>query len=115
VALRAGDVQGLVAVLDPELAVRADAAVAAAVGGFGSELRGAEFWAKQAIANARGAKFARPALVDGTVGVVIAPRGKLFRVLRFTFANGKIAQIEIIGDAAGLDALDLSVLENAGA
>ena len=46
-------------------------------------------------------------MVDGSVGLIVAPRGRLFRVLRFTFANGYIAGMEVIGDP------DLSIDEGA--
>jgi len=107
-ALRGGDFEGLVAVLDPDVVVRADAAVVAPGGA--SEVRGAETWARGAVVAARGARFARPALVNGAVGVVVAPRGRLFRVLSFTFKDGKIAQVEVIGDQARLRELDLAVV-----
>jgi RNA polymerase sigma-70 factor (ECF subfamily) len=74
------------------------------------EVRGAENWARGAITAARGARAAQPALIDGTVGLVIAPKGRLFRALRFTFANGTIAQVEVIGDPERLRQLDLAVL-----
>jgi RNA polymerase sigma-70 factor (ECF subfamily) len=89
--------------------VRAD--VASATPGAPREVRGARNWAKGAITAARGARFARPALVDGAVGVVVVPRGRLFRALRFTFAGGKIARIEVVGDPASLARLDLAVLD----
>jgi RNA polymerase sigma-70 factor (ECF subfamily) len=107
-ALRGGDFDGLIAVLDPDVLVRADASVTR---GSASEVRGAEAWARGAIAAARGAQFARPALVNGTVGVVVAPRGRLFRVLSFTFTGGKISQVEVIGDPARLRQLELAVLD----
>jgi RNA polymerase sigma-70 factor, ECF subfamily len=105
-ALRAGDFQALVALLDPDLVVHAD--VVALPG----EVHGAEAWARQAITAAKGAKFARVALVDGAVGAVVAPRGKLFRALRFTFANGRIARIDVVGGREGLAALELAVLDD---
>jgi RNA polymerase sigma factor (sigma-70 family) len=108
-ALRAGDVEGLVAVLDPDVLVRVDAAAAAP--GPARQVRGAETWAKSAIAFSRGARFVRPVLVDGTVGAVLAPQGHLSRVLRFTLKHGKIAQVDIIADPARLQELDLAVLE----
>jgi RNA polymerase sigma factor (sigma-70 family) len=107
-ALRGGDFDGLIAVLDPDVLVRADAAVTR---GAASEVRGAQTWARGAITAARGAQFARPALVNGTVGVVVAPRGRLFRVLSFTFTGGKISQVEVIGDPARLRQLELAVLD----
>src|SRR5581483_8805482 len=82
-ALRAGDIEGLVAVLDPDVVVRADAASATA--GRAVEVRGARKWAHGAVHFA--ATFAhltnatQPALVDGRVGLVLAPGGRLERVL----------------------------------
>ncbi len=108
-ALRAGDVPGLVALLDPEFTVRADASAAAAVP---QGIHGAEAWARQAVQAARGAKFARPALVDGSVGIVIAPQATLFRVLRLTMAGDRIAAMEVIGDPERLRQLDLAVLDD---
>jgi RNA polymerase sigma-70 factor (ECF subfamily) len=95
-------------VLDPDLVVHADQVAASA--GTQREVRGAEDWARQAIAFTRGARFANPALVDGAVGVVVAPRGQLFRVLRFTLANGRIAAIDVTGDPERLRQFDLAVL-----
>jgi RNA polymerase sigma-70 factor (ECF subfamily) len=57
-----------------------------------------------------GARAAQPALIDGAVGLIIAPRGRLFRALRFTLAHGKIAQVEVIGNLERLRTLDLAVL-----
>ena len=107
-ALRAGDVEGLMAVLDPDLVVRVDGAAARA--GVPQEVHGAQNWAKGAAAFAR---FIRPAtvcLVDGALGAVLAPGGRLARVLRFTMKDGKIAQIEIFADPARLELLELAVL-----
>jgi hypothetical protein len=60
----------------------------------------------------RGGRTARAALVDGAVGVVVAPRGRLLMVLRFTFRDGKIVEIDAIADPARLRRLDLTVLED---
>src|SRR5215510_2195272 len=109
-ALRAGDFDGLVAILDPDIVVGADAA--AATPGLPRELRGAHAWARGAVAAARGARFARPALVNGVVGVVVAPRGRLFRVLSLTIRNNKITRIDVIGDPERLRGLDLAVLDD---
>ena len=109
-ALRAGDFDGLIAVLDPDVVVTADEGVVAAGGA--REVRGAQAWAKGAIAAARGARFARPALVNGSVGVVVAPQGRLFRVLSFTFKDGRISRLEVIGDRSRLEQLELGVLDN---
>ena len=108
-ALRSGNVEALLAVLDPDLVVQADAA--AAVGGVQREVRGAQNWAAGAITAARGARFAYPALLDGALGLVVAPKGRLFRVLRFTFSGDKIAGIEVVGNPDRLRAMELTVLD----
>jgi RNA polymerase sigma factor (sigma-70 family) len=105
-ALRAGDLEGLLAVLDPDLVVRADMAVGSAP----SEVRGAAAWAKGAVAYGHLALLTRPALVNGAIGIVVAPRGKLVRALRFRIANGKITEIEVIGNPARLGDLEVSVV-----
>jgi RNA polymerase sigma-70 factor (ECF subfamily) len=108
-ALRAGDFYALIAVLDPNLVVSADAA--AATPALQTEVRGAEFWARQAIKAAQGARAGRIALINGVPGLVIAPRGHLFRVMRFHFAEGRIAEIEVIGNQATLAELDLALMD----
>src|SRR5512145_2520669 len=89
-ALRAGDFEGLLAVLDPDLVVRADMAAGAP-----TEIRGAGVWAKGAVAYGHMARLTQPALINGAVGVVFARHGRLVRALRFTIANGKISEIEV--------------------
>jgi hypothetical protein len=102
-------------VLDPDVLVRVDEAGARP--GAPREVRGARAWAKGAVAWGKGVvafahamRFAQPALVDGELGIVLAPDGHLQRVLKFTIANGKIAQVEIIADAARLAQLEIGVL-----
>ena len=111
-ALRAGDMAGLVAVLDPDVVVRLDAFSGAPGSATGAprEIRGAQTWAQGAVAFSRMARFVQPALVDGSVGLVFAPRGKLSRALRFEVAEGRISRVEVIGDPARLKALHLGVL-----
>jgi RNA polymerase sigma factor (sigma-70 family) len=109
-ALRAGDVQGLMAVLDPDLVVRVDAT--ASRSGSAQELRGAQNWASGAVAYSRLLQSATVCLIDGTVGAVWAPQGRLGRALRCTINDGKITQIEIIADPDTLQSLELTVLPN---
>jgi RNA polymerase sigma-70 factor (ECF subfamily) len=104
-ALRAGDFEGLLAVLDPNLVVRAD------MSGAPSEVRGAAVWAKGAVAYGHLAQLTQSALVDGAVGVVVAPQGRLVRALRFTIADGKITEIEVIGNPARLGELEVSSVD----
>jgi RNA polymerase sigma-70 factor, ECF subfamily len=112
-ALRGGDFEGLLAVLDPDLIVRIDES--AATPGIPREVRGAENWARQAIALSRGAKATQAALVDGVVGVVVAPHGRLFRVLRFSIVGERITRVDVIADRERLLQLDLRILEEPGA
>jgi RNA polymerase sigma factor (sigma-70 family) len=108
-ALRAGDVQGLLAVLDPDLHVHADAASRAP--GSTGEVHGAETWARGAVNYARAIRFAQPALLDGVVGLILAPGGRLTRALTFTFSGGKIASIDVIGDPERLKGMEVAALE----
>jgi RNA polymerase sigma factor (sigma-70 family) len=113
-ALRAGDFEGLMNVLDPDVLVRIDAASARP--GAPREIHGAGNWARGAIAFSRTAgpvQNIQPALIDGRVGLVWAPAGRLSRVLRFAFKGGKITKVDIIADPASLGSLDLAVLPNA--
>jgi RNA polymerase sigma factor (sigma-70 family) len=104
-AARSGDVAGLLAVLDPDVVLRTDR-TAQRLGDV-AELRGAEAVA----ANFKGkAQAARPALVDGALGVVVAPQGHLLLVLNLTFAGDRIAAIEVVADRDRLGALDLFTL-----
>jgi RNA polymerase sigma factor (sigma-70 family) len=108
-ALRAGDVERLIAILDPDVAVRIDET--AARPGAPREFRGAQTWAKGAVAFAHLAASLQPVLVDGSVGLMWAPGGRLSRVLRFTIVDGKILDAEIMADPTRLRSLDLAILE----
>ena len=107
-ALRGGDFSALIAVLDPDLVVRGDTGPSGAP----REVRGAEQWAKGAIAYTQTLGFGQPALmlVDGAVGLVHAPRAKLSRALKFTIKDGKINQIEVITQQSRLKQLNLAIL-----
>jgi RNA polymerase sigma factor (sigma-70 family) len=119
-AARAGDLEGLLAVLDPDAVIRIDAAARfdgvvridapAADAGKARELRGASTWATQLIALSRGLRFVQPALINGSVGLILAPRGQLSRALIFTFDNTTITHVEAVGDPARLRELDIAVL-----
>ena len=104
-ALRAGDFEGLLAVLDPNVVVRTDIAGA-------PEIHGARNWAQGAIAFSRMARVVQPALIDGSVGLLLAPGGQLSRALIFKIANGKIVEFEIVADPARLGHFDLAVLDD---
>jgi len=109
-AMRAGDFEGLLAVLDPDVLVRIDKAAGRPDGP--REIRGARAWAQGALAFAHAISATELALVDGTVGLVWAPGGHLFRALRLTFAGDKITQVDIIANPKKLRELDLAVLSD---
>jgi RNA polymerase sigma-70 factor (ECF subfamily) len=109
-ALRAGDFQALMNVLDPDVVVRVDEGGARP--GAQREIRGAANWAKGAIAFSQLARSVQPMLVDGGVGLVWAPRGRLSRVVRFAFTGGKISAVDVIADAERLRELDVAVLRD---
>jgi RNA polymerase sigma-70 factor (ECF subfamily) len=108
-AARGGDFEALVAVLDPDVVLRVDRG--AAPGG-SRELRGARAVAERVASFARLAPLARPALVNGTPGFVVAPGGRPLAVSGFTVSNGRIAEIDLLADPARLSELDLTVLED---
>ncbi len=102
-ALRAGDFEALVAVLDPDLVVRADGP------GGPREIRGAQEWARGAVAFARLAGTAQVALVDGAAGIVFAPGGRLVRALRVTISAGRVARLDVVSDPAALRLVTVAV------
>jgi RNA polymerase sigma factor (sigma-70 family) len=106
-AARNGDLDALVAVLDPDVVVRADWGKMPA--GASRTLRGPRAVAKQALAFSQRARSARPALVNGTAGVVADTGGRLLAVMGFTVSGGKIVEIDILADPARLRRLDLPV------
>jgi hypothetical protein len=76
------------------------------------EQESAEAVAERVGTFARLARFARPALVNGAAGVVVAPRGRPVAVAGFTVAHGKIVEIDLLADPARLRELDLTVLDD---
>ena len=105
-AARNGDFEGLLAVLDPDVVARADEA-AARLGSL-AEIRGAP-----AVADFfKGrAQSARPALVDGALGVAVVFGGQLRVVLRLAFAGDRICGVEAIADAEHIASMDTEMLE----
>jgi RNA polymerase sigma factor (sigma-70 family) len=106
-ATRGGDIKALLAVLDPSVVRRADRA---ALPAGPAELRGGQAVAEETRVFSRRARFARLALVDGTVGIVVAPRGRLGLAIGLTIKDDKITEIDVIADPPRLHQLDLAVL-----
>jgi len=107
-AARGGDLNALLAVLDPDVELHADAA--AVPSGIPMTLRGAAAVSRGAVAASARSRHSQLALVDGVPGIVMAPLGRLVLVLRFSIRDGKISRIEVIADPARLRQLDLAVL-----
>jgi RNA polymerase sigma factor (sigma-70 family) len=120
-AARAGDIDALLTVLDPDAVIRIDAA-ARTDGvvridappeevGQPREVKGASLWVRQMVALSRGLRFGvQTALIDGSIGLIVAPRGKLVRALMFTFDNAKVTRVEAVGDPGRLRELEIAVL-----
>jgi RNA polymerase sigma-70 factor (ECF subfamily) len=106
-AAREGDFEALVAVLDPDVVVRADLGP---VGG-SREFRGAETVARQALGYQRLGLVVRPALVNGAVGAVSFRDGELFSVAGVTVRGGKIVEMDFLADPERLRQLDLTILD----
>jgi RNA polymerase sigma factor (sigma-70 family) len=108
-AARRGDFEALLALLDPDVLVQADRA--AVPPGAATQVRGAQAVAGQALIFSRRARFAQLALVSGSVGIVVAPRGRLMMVMAFKFTGQKIAKVDIIADPTSLRQIDMAVLD----
>ncbi len=106
-AARDGDFGSLLAALDTDVVLRVDATAA----GSATTIRGAQAVAANARAFSANARFAEPALVDGAVGIVVAPGGRLALVLRFGIVGDKITAIDIEADPNRLQRLELAVLD----
>ena len=107
-AARNGDFDALVAVLDPDVVARADAGVDARAS---VVVRGAAAVAERAMTYARLSPLVRPALVNGTAGVVVAPAGRVIAVMAFTVSDGRIVEMDTLNDPERLARLDLTVLD----
>jgi len=109
-AARDRDFDALVAVLDPDVVVRADQGAVPA--GTSREVRGAEAVARQALMYARLDLETRPALVNGVAGAITTRNGQPFSIGAFTVRNGKIVEIDFLADRERLSQLDLTMLES---
>jgi RNA polymerase sigma-70 factor, ECF subfamily len=107
-AARQGDFDALVAILDPDVVLRADQGVAA---GGSREARGAATVAGQAVTWSRVDLEMRRALVNGAAGLVATRNGQLFSVGAFTVRGGRIVEIDILADPERLGRLDLAILD----
>ncbi|CRK60019.1 putative RNA polymerase sigma factor [Alloactinosynnema sp. L-07] len=108
-ASRGGDFDALVALLDPDVELRADRAAGPTPTPIA--LRGAKVVARGAGAASARSRFTQPALVNGAVGLVMAPLGKLRLALAFTIVDGLVTDIDVIADPDRLRNLNIAVLD----
>jgi RNA polymerase sigma-70 factor (ECF subfamily) len=101
-ASRAGDFAALLALLAPDIVVEAGAIRA----------NGAQTVAEQALLFSHLTPYARPALIDGAPGLIVAPRGRLSTALTFAVPDARIARIDVISDASRLRLLDVGLDSN---
>jgi RNA polymerase sigma-70 factor (ECF subfamily) len=106
-AARGGDFDALMRLLDPDVVLRPDAAAVR----MGS-LREAQGASVVADALSGGAHGARLAVVDGLTALVWAPGGQTRGVIEFTFTDGRIAAIDVTGDATRLGQLEIVILDD---
>ena len=107
-AAREGDFDALLELLDPDVILRADAG--ALPSSSSREMRGAQAVAAGARTFARMARLARPALVNGAAGFVVAQQGRPVSVAGFTVRHGKIVEIDILADPERLRSIDRLLL-----
>src|ERR671939_124260 len=105
-AAREGDFDALVAVLDPDVVLRADGGLT----GLSQHLRGAETVASQALLWSRVDLTLRRALINGAAGVVTFLHGQPFSIAAVTIRNGKIVEIDFLADPERMVQLDLTEL-----
>jgi RNA polymerase sigma factor (sigma-70 family) len=107
-ASRNGDFEGLLAILDPDIVLRADAGA----GPFGPSglTRGAREVIAQAQRFAPLGRFARPVLVNGAPGFLIVRDGEPLALMAVTVHGGRITELDVLADPARLAALDLAAV-----
>lgn len=105
-ASREGDLDALVAVLHPDVVLRADAGKGKP--GQALVLRGAKVVAAQAATYRSLSPFVRPALINGAAGVVVVAKDRLMSVMAFTVVDGSIVAIDAVTEPARLAGFDLN-------
>jgi RNA polymerase sigma factor (sigma-70 family) len=103
-----GDFDRLVAVLDPDVVLRADLGAA----GGSRELRGAAAVAGQALGYAQIGLDTRAALINGVAGMVTFLQGQPFSIAAVTVRNGRIVELDFLADRERLRRLDLTILDD---
>ncbi|MET0865734.1 MAG: RNA polymerase sigma factor SigJ [Nakamurella sp.] len=105
-ASRAGDFAALVSVLDPDIVLRSDGGPTRPIATM--VINGSTNVAGQAVTFGRLSPFVRPALINGTAGAVVVPRGDVVSIMAFVVRNGKVVSIDVLADPGRLRRLDLA-------
>ncbi|MFJ8312398.1 MULTISPECIES: sigma-70 family RNA polymerase sigma factor [unclassified Streptomyces] len=106
-ASRGGDFEALLALLDPDVLLRADAGLLPAT----KLVRGARAVAGQAYAFRRFASLSRTVLVNGVPGIIAVVEGRVYSVMAFTLGeDGRITELNILADPERMGTLDVSFL-----
>ncbi len=105
-AARTGDMNALLAVLDPDVVRRVDRGTLPKVAQV--VVRGATTVAKETLTNSGLARLARIAVINGAPGLIVAVRRRLVVALEFSIVNERIAEIEVVSDPARLRRMELS-------
>ena len=105
-AARNGDFEALLALLDPEVVVRADGAARAR--GAAGEVRGSTEVAGTFLKRSRGA---RPAMVGGMAGLVWAPGGQIKVAFNFSIVDDRIVGIDLIGEPDSIRQLGATIVD----
>jgi RNA polymerase sigma factor (sigma-70 family) len=108
-AVRAGNMDAIVALLDPDVVIRVDAS--AAPRGRSVEARGSTAVARGALAFAARTQFAVPMLLNGVPGIVVAPAGRVRYALLMDITGQGIRTIDVIGDPARLSQIDFTTID----
>lgn len=112
-AVRAGDVDGLLTLLEPDAVIRIEAAarIDAPPEEVGKDrvVRGATAWIGRFVAMSRGLRGVQLAMIDDAPGLIVAPGGRLVRAMRFSVANDRVARVEVLADPARLRELAIAV------
>src|SRR5512133_1781816 len=107
-AAREGDFDALVAVLDPDVVLRADGGPT----GLSQHVQGAESVASQALLWSRVDLTMRRVLINGAAGIVTFLHGRPFSIAAVTVENGKIVEIDFLADPERVARLDLNVFDD---
>ncbi|MER6091892.1 RNA polymerase sigma factor SigJ [Streptomyces bluensis] len=110
-ASRGGDFQALLSVLDPEVVLRADAGALAVGAAASKQVRGRQSVAEGAFMFRQLSRYARPVLVNGSVGLLTVVDGTPVSVTGFTVVDGKITAMHILSDPERLARLGLVSLD----